>query len=76
MLDYRRHNTFMQRPLPITTPIVLELHARVEDEPAERDPDASLIPLTIKPGFKLYSYVDPSVAVGRPASPPATNGTI
>lgn len=62
----------MQRPLPITTPFLIGLTADVMlmDENEARHPDAALIPVKMKSGFTLYSYVDPSVAVNPPSPPP------
>lgn len=61
----------MQRPLPITTPFLIGLTADVMlmDENEARHPDAALIPVKMKSGFTLYSYVDPSVAVTTPSLP-------
>mmetsp|Transcript_34081 Transcript_34081/g.88429 ORF Transcript_34081/g.88429 Transcript_34081/m.88429 type:complete len:276 (+) Transcript_34081:191-1018(+) len=71
ILDYRGHNSFMQRPLPITTPFLIGLTADVMlmDENEARHPDAALIPVKMKSGFTLYSYVDPSVADDPYAEP-------
>lgn len=63
IMDYQRHNSYMQRKIPITTPLVVELKALVARMDAQYSTNTSdaLVPVTIKEGLKLYSYLDPSL---------------
>ena len=58
IIGYQRGNNFAGSPIPITTPIVVELF--IDDKFDEFDPDRKV---SFRSGFKVYWRLDSSVAV-------------
>ncbi|XP_075263409.1 uncharacterized protein LOC142354973 [Convolutriloba macropyga] len=64
IIGYQRGNNFAGSPIPITTPIVVELF--IDDKFDEFDPDRKV---SFRSGFKVYWRLDSSVASDPYAEP-------